>query len=125
MRIGRAIMGVLYIGAGVAHFVLLRRYASVVPAYLPAHRTLALISGAAEMAGGLGVMAGPTRRLAAWGLVVLLVAVFPANLWMAQHPALSPGLPIWVLWLRLPLQLPLIGWAWMYTRADERFAAIQ
>jgi uncharacterized membrane protein len=79
-----------------------------------------LISGAAEIAGGLGVLFPPTRRAAAWGLVLLLVAVWPANLWMAQHPERFPGIPMWALWLRLPLQLPLIWWAWRYTREDSR-----
>jgi uncharacterized membrane protein len=118
MRVGRYLMGAIYIAAGVGHFVATRTYASAMPDYLPAHHELVLISGAAEIAGGLGVLLPPTRRAAAWGLVLLLIAVWPANLWMAQHPARFPGMPIWALWLRLPLQLPLIWWAWLYTRAE-------
>jgi uncharacterized membrane protein len=111
-------MGVLYVVAGSAHFVATRAYERMVPSYLPAPHELVLLSGAAEIAGGLGVLIPGRRRAAAWGLVCLLVAVFPANLWMAQHPELSPGVPLWVLWLRLPLQLPLIWWAFRYTRPD-------
>jgi uncharacterized membrane protein len=76
----------------------------------------------AEIALGVAVLFGPVRRLAAWGLVALLVAVFPANLHVALHdvPMLgaSEGLGIWN-WLRLPIQPVLIAWAWWYTRPDE------
>jgi len=112
-------MGALYVGAGALHFVLTRVYVGIMPDYLPAHRELVLISGAAEIAGGLGVLvpeAVGIRHAAAWGLVVLLVCVMPANVWMAQHPERYPGIPLWVIWLRLPLQVPLIWWAWRYTR---------
>lgn len=119
MKIGRTVMGVLYIGAGTAHFLAARSYERIMPAYLPAHHALVLISGACEMLGGLGVLVPGRRRAAAWGLVCLLVAVFPANLWMAQHPGLFPSVPVWVLWLRLPLQVPLIAWAWLCTRTED------
>ena len=115
MRVGRFVMGALYIAAGGLHFVLTRTYVGIMPDYLPAHRELVLISGAAEIAGGIGVMAPQTRRVAAWGLVLLLIAVMPANVWMAQHPERYPNIPLWAIWLRLPLQLPLIWWAWRYT----------
>ncbi len=111
-------MGGLYVVAGLGHFAFTRTYEHVMPAYLPAPHALVLISGAAEIAGGLGVLIPGRRRAAAWGLVCLLLAVLPANLWMAQHPELTPGVPVWLLWLRLPLQLPLIWWAWCYTRAE-------
>lgn len=119
MRVGRILMGVLYITAGVCHFAFTRTCVSIVPDYLPAHRELVLISGAAEVAGGLGLLIPQTRRSAAWGIILLLIAVFPANLWMAQHPNRFPNIPAWVLWLRLPLQLALIGWAWSYTRPQS------
>lgn len=116
MRLGRLVMGALYVVAGVGHFVATRAYVHIMPDYLPAHRELVLLSGAAEMAGGLGVLFPATQRAAAWGLVVLLVAVMPANVWMVQHPERWPGVPVWALWARLPLQLPLLWWAWRYTR---------
>jgi uncharacterized membrane protein len=114
-------MGLLYLLAGVLHFVLAPRYMTIVPAWLPAHRGLVLISGAAEMAGGLGVLVPVSlvRRAAAWGLVALLIAVLPANIKMALHPAAFPGIPEWALWARLPLQLPLIYWACRYTGVKE------
>ena len=121
MRIGRIVMGVLYIVAGTGHFVATRLYESIMPSYLPAHHELVLISGAAEIAGGIGVLLPQTRRVAAWGLVLLLIAVMPANIWMAQHPEFYPNIPLWAIWLRLPLQLPLIWWAWRYTHKSLEF----
>jgi uncharacterized membrane protein len=110
------VMGGLYVGAGVTHFVLTRTYEGIVPDYLPAHRALVVVSGVAEIAGGLGVMVSrrlpEVRKAAAWGIVVLLVCVLPANVWMVQHPERFPGVPVWAMWLRLPLQLVLIWWAW-------------
>lgn len=116
MRLGRLIMGAFYIGAGTLHFLATRTYAGIVPSYLPAHREIVYISGAAEVLGGIGVLIPQTRRLAAWGLILLLVAVFPANVTMIAEHARFPTVPLWAAWLRLPLQLPLIYWAWLYTR---------
>jgi uncharacterized membrane protein len=110
-------MGVFYVAAGAAHFVVTQLYMRAMPGYLPAPRALVLVSGVAEIAGGIGVIIPATRRAAAWGLVLLLVAVMPANLWMAQHPENFAEIPQWFFWARLPLQAPLIWWAWRFTRA--------
>jgi len=118
MRLGRVLMSALYLAAGAGHFIVTRAYMQSVPDYLPAHHELVLISGVAEIAGGLGVLYPPTRRAAAWGIILLLIAVLPANLWMAQHPERFPSMPLWILWLRVPLQLPLIWWAFQYTKPE-------
>lgn len=122
MKPGRVPMGALYTAAGALHFLLTPRYMAIVPEYLPAHRALVLLSGAAEIAGGLGILAPIPilRRTAAWGLVALLVAVMPANVSMLARHEAFPGIPLWILWARLPMQLPLIYWAWLYTRGDRR-----
>lgn len=126
MRVGRVVMGVLYVVAGVGHFVATQAFERIMPEYLPDHRALVLVSGAAEIAGGVGVLMARrypvVGRVAAWGIVMLLVAVWPANLWMVQHPELFPGVPLWALWVRLPLQAPLIWWAWSYTHGKGHFA---
>ena len=111
-------MGILYVAAGALHFMFTPRYIAIVPAWLPAHRVLVLISGAAEIAGGLGILAPSpaVRRAAAWGLVALLITVLPANINMALHPASFSTIPEWALWARLPMQAPLVYWAWRYTR---------
>lgn len=110
MRLSQRLLSVAFIAAGVLHFLRTRTYESIMPGYLPAHRELVLISGAAEVAGGLGMAFAGTRRAAGVWLVALLVAVFPANVNMAVHPdrfhSISPAL----LWARLPLQGLLIGW---------------
>ncbi len=130
MRVGRVLQGVLYVGAGVMHFVATAAYARIMPGYLPAPRELVLLSGAAEIAGGLGLLLPQTSaaqpgRAAAWGLVALLVAVFPANVTMVTEHGRFPSVPLWAAWLRLPLQLPLLWWAWRYTRREAWEAEAQ
>src|ERR1700761_7328654 len=90
-------MGVFYVVAGTAHFAVTQIYMRAMPGYLPEPRALVLVSGVAEIAGGVGVMLPTTRRAAAWGLVALLVAVFPANVWMAIHPENFAQVPRWIL----------------------------
>lgn len=123
------LMGALYVVAGVLHFVAPRVYAQIVPPGLPRPLTLVYLSGIAEIVLGVGVTIDRTRRASAWGLVALLVAVFPANVYMATHDVVLDGVPEWasepsdaVTWARLPLQGVLVWWAWWYTRpmpADE------
>jgi uncharacterized membrane protein len=116
MPIPRLLFALLFIVAGYLHFLVPGPYLRIMPSYLPAHALLVQVSGLAEMAGGLGILYAPTRRAAAWGIVLLLIAVFPANLTMVTDPTRFPGIPLWAAWLRLPLQLPMIYWAWLYTR---------
>jgi len=104
----RGLLAALFVGAGLLHFLKPAAYLRVMPPYLPAPELLVLLSGAAEVAGGLGLLWPATRRAAGWGLLALLVAVFPANVYMLQiHEQLH--LPAWALWARLPLQ-PLLLW---------------
>jgi uncharacterized membrane protein len=114
--IGRIILAILFIITGSLHFVVPQSYLKIMPPFLPAPLTLVQISGAAEIVGGLGLFVPSTRQAAAWGLVVLLIAVLPANIFMVIDHARFASIPLWELWLRLPLQLPLIYWAWLYTK---------
>ena len=116
---GRFLLSAGVIYAGVAHFRNPEPFVRIVPDYLPAHRALVAWSGFFEILGGVGLLIPRVRRPAAWGLIALFVAVFPANVNMAvknipfngaHHPLL--------LWLRLPLQAALIAWAWSLTRPD-------
>ena len=86
------------------------------PPYLPFHRELVYSSGVFEIVLGLLLLIPQTTRLAAWGLIALLIAVFPANIFMFQHQELFQISPV-VLLLRLPLQGVLLFWAWIYTRS--------
>ncbi len=116
MTLGRVALAVLFLGAGAMHFVIPAAYMRIMPPYLPAPATLVWVSGACEMLGGAGLLLPFSWRVAAWGLVALLIAVMPANVQMALDHAHWPKIPEWALWLRLPMQLPLIAWAWRYTR---------
>ena len=117
-RIAVAVAAVFYIAAGSLHFIRLEPYLRIMPLYLPWHAAMVRISGGCEILGGLGLLVPATRRMAAWGLVALLIAVFPANLYMAMHPveagaaAIAPALR----WGRLPLQAVLIWWLLWCTR---------
>lgn len=109
------VIAALFVAAGVLHFVKPRLFAAIVPPMLPAPMLLVYLSGAAEIVGGLAVLVPSLRVWAGWWLVALLVAVFPANVYMALNPATFGIAPIW-LWLRLPLQFVLIGWVWWATQ---------
>ena len=111
----RWVLGVLMVGAGVNHFLQPGFYVAIMPPYLPWPGALVALSGVAEVAVGLAVLVPRLQRVAGWGLVALLLAVFPANVHMALHPA-RYDVPAWGLWLRLPLQGILIAWALWSTR---------
>jgi uncharacterized membrane protein len=113
--------GGFYIVAGSFHFLSPGPYLKIMPPYIPWHRELVFISGVAEMAGGVGLLTPQLRRAAAWGLVALLVAVFPANLYMATDHIQMGANPVsqWVAWGRLPLQALLIWWALWATHVNS------
>jgi uncharacterized membrane protein len=109
------LLAALFVGAGVLHFLRPETYLRIMPPALPAPGLLVLLSGIAEVAGGLGLLLPATRRWAAWGLLALLLAVFPANIYMLQiHEQLH--IPAWVAWARLPLQPLLMWWVWRVGR---------
>lgn len=114
----RRLLGALFIIAGLNHFLQPRFYLAIMPDYLPAHRELVAASGYAEITLGALAFVPPARRLTRWGLIALLIAVFPANLHMALHPERFGRIPPVLLWVRLPLQAVLIAWVWWAT-ADE------
>ena len=109
------LIALVFVGAGVVHFVKPRLFVPIVPPFLPAPLVLVYLSGAAEILGGLGVLVPGLRVWAGWWLIALLVAVFPANIYMALEPAKFGIAPVW-LWLRLPLQFVLIAWVWWATQ---------
>ncbi len=114
----RIAFGILFIFTGALHFVVPGYYAAIVPSYLPAPATLVALSGVVEIAAGIGFLIPRLRKLAGGVLILLLIAVFPANLEMLRL-ARTDGGPAWVealLWLRLPLQVVLIWLAWRLSR---------
>lgn len=113
----RVLLGAFFIGAGINHFVNPRFYEVMVPPPLQREAARVVqVSGVAEVAGGLGVLLPVTRRASGVGLVALLAAVFPANLYMAQKPERFRKVPPWALLARLPLQPLMMWWAWRVTR---------
>jgi len=112
---GKTVSAALFALGGVGHFAATDVYLKIMPPYLPSHLALLLLSGVVEVVLGPLLLVPTTSRLAAWGLIALLIAVFPANLYMFQHPEKFPLSPTLLL-LRLPLQGVLILWAWAYTR---------
>jgi len=116
----RGILAALMIFAGVMHFVDPETFVKIVPPYLPAALLLVYVSGVFEILGGAGLLIPRLRRAAGLGLIALYAAVFPANVYMAMN-GISFGegpTPAWALWLRLPLQIVLILWAWWVSRKD-------
>ena len=112
MRVAwRWLAALFFVFAGVNHFLHPHFYERIVPPGFPSPKLLVIVSGVAEIAGGLGLLIRPLRRAAGWSLLALLVAIFPANLYMALHPARF-GMPPWLLWARLPLQVVLVAWVW-------------
>lgn len=106
----RWLLGLGFVAAGFNHFIAPRLYLAIMPPALPWPLALVYVSGVAEIVGGLGVLIPATRKLAGWGLIALLIAVFPANLHAAFHGAGS--IPPWILWARLPFQLVFIAWVY-------------
>ena len=116
------LLALFFVFAGVTHFTRPEFFTAIVPPALPAPLALVYVSGVFEILGGLGVLWPATRAAAGVGLVALLVAVYPANLYMAWAPErfVAQGTPLWALYARLPLQFVFIAWAWWATRADVR-----
>lgn len=119
----RTLLAAIIVFAGIAHFTDPAPFVRIVPSFLPAPEVLVAVSGAFEILGGVGLLVPipRVRRAAAFGLIALFIAVFPANINMAIHniPFGDAPMPAWALWLRLPVQAVLIGLAYWFTRPDE------
>ncbi|MCR9015752.1 DoxX family protein [Aquiflexum gelatinilyticum] len=106
------LMGGFYVFAGTMHFVKPRMFIKIIPPYFPKPKLLNAIAGMFELVFGLGLLFEPTRSISAIGIILLLLAVFPANIYMYRKGA--KGIPKWALLLRLPMQFALIAWAYVY-----------
>ncbi|MBA3895162.1 MAG: DoxX family protein [Gemmatimonadales bacterium] len=113
-------LALFFVAAGTLHFVVPTYYRTIVPWYLPSPATLVAVSGAAEIAGGLGLLVPRLRQAAGAGLLLLLIVLLPANIEMLQLYR-GRGGPWWgelLLWLRLPFQGILAWWVWRLSRQD-------
>lgn len=115
-RIALFVVAFFFTYAGVSHFTNPAFFVAIMPPYLPAHLELVYLSGVFEILGGLGVLVPATRRLAGYGLLALLVAVYPANIHMAMNPSQFPDLAAAALYARLPMQLVFAAIVWWATR---------
>jgi len=122
-RIGVAFAAIFYVVAGALHFIKAEPYLRIMPPYIPWHVAMVRVSGGFEILGGLGLLVPQTRRAAAWGLVALLIAVFPANVYMATNPidAGAASIAPVLRWGRLPVQLFLVWWLLWCTRPRLAF----
>ena len=117
--ISKYVLAMFMITAGIMHFANPAFFLKIMPPYLPLHKELVLLSGVFELVLGVLLLLPKTSRLAAWGIVALLTAVFPANLYLYQHQDILPASPIIHL-LRLPLQGVFIFWAYWHTSPVEK-----
>jgi uncharacterized membrane protein len=117
-RIAVLFAAIFYVVAGSLHFIKPEPYLRIMPPYIPWHVAMVRVSGAFEIFGGVGLLVPETRKAASWGLMALLVAVFPANIYMATHPIQTGavGIAPVLRWGRLPLQVFLVLWLLWCTR---------
>lgn len=114
--------GILYILAGTLHFIAPDFYMKIMPPYLPFHLGLVYLSGIAEIVLGIGLIMQPTRRWAAYGIIALLIAVFPANWYLAFNEAPQQALgtsQFIALWVRFPIQVILVAIAWWQSQTEN------
>ena len=110
------LMALLYIAAGINHFASTKVYMEIMPAYIPWHLFMVYLSGVCEVAFGVLLLPAATRKVAAWLIIVLLMAVFPANVQMMLNDLHHHSSNLWLTIVRLPLQLLLIWWAYTFTK---------
>ena len=111
---GLAVVFVWFFVGGIMHFVATDTEASIVPPYIPWPVAAVLVSGVCELLGAVGVLMARTRKAAGIGLFSLTLAVTPAHIYMLQRPELF-HVPMWALWLRLPIQVALLALIWWST----------
>ena len=108
-------LAIFFIFFGIDHFINPDFYLSIMPPAFPLHKEAVYISGFFEILGGLGVLIFRFRKIAGWGLIVLLVTVYPANIYMALTPEAFPNISIELLYFRLALQFLFFYWAYVVT----------
>ena len=113
------LLGLAFAAAGANHFVMTDFYLSIMPPYLPWHTALVYVSGVFEVALGFALLWRRVEKVAAWGMIALIVAVTPANAHMAIHAELYPQYSSTALWVRMVLQIVLVAWAYWYTQTGR------
>lgn len=107
-------MAGFYVVAGIIHFLKPKIYLGIMPRYLPAHKTLVFLSGAAEIILGAGLIFPETKNFAVYGIILMLLIFLLVHFYMLSSKKAGAGFPQWALWIRIPLQFMLMLWAWYY-----------
>ena len=118
-RIPLLIIATFFIGGGIGHFAFMEFFMMAMPDYLGYHKELVIISGIFELLGAIGILIPQTQLLAGYGLIALIIAVYPANIYMAMHPELYADIPAKFLYVRLPFQFLFVWFVW-YAIGPER-----
>jgi uncharacterized membrane protein len=118
-RIPLLMIALFFFTGGIAHFVYVDFFILAMPDYLGYHKQLVMISGIFEILGAIAILIPKTRRFAAYGLILLVIAVYPANINMALHPEKYPDMSVLLLYLRLPFQFLFVWFIW-WSIAPER-----
>ncbi len=108
------LLGTLFVLAGFMHFQKPKMYLKIMPPYIPAHKTMVLLSGILEMILGFMILNPPTQQIAGWGIIILMILFLPVHIYMLQEKKASLKLPKWALVLRIPLQFLIMYWAYLY-----------
>ncbi len=114
------ILAIIFMLAGIYHFINPSIYLRIMPPYLPAHLFLIYLSGFFQIVLGVLLVVPKFTPRAAWGIIALLMAVFPANIYMAMNTELFPEINPLLIWLRLPLQFVIIAWAYLYISESKK-----
>jgi uncharacterized membrane protein len=112
--VGLVVQSLFYVAAGINHFWHSRTYVAIMPPHYSHPLLLVQVSGAAEILGGIGLLVPTTRRVAAWGIIAMLLVYLDVHLFMATHPERFAPLPVWALYARIPLQFVLVAWAYAF-----------
>jgi len=118
-NVSRWLQAAFYVVAGANHFINPQFYLPMMPEFLPAPDLLHKLAGVLELIGGVGLLFPRYERRAAWLLIAILIAIFPANLSVALQNGAPMGISSAVAWIRLPFQLLFIAWAWWHTRQEK------
>ncbi len=119
-QIFKWILAIIFVLAGIYHFANPTIYLRIMPPYLPAHLILIYLSGFFQIVLGVLLVVPKFTPRAAWGIIALLIAVFPANIYMAMNTELFPEINPLLIWLRLPLQFVIIAWAYLYISESKK-----
>ncbi len=114
-----ALLAFAFVSVGITHFTNPDFFIAIVPPYLPAPVALVYISGFFEILGGVGILIPKLRTAAGWGLIALMIAVYPANIHMAMNPDQFPDLSPTALYIRMPIQFVMIAIVWWVTRPEQ------